>query len=423
MIHLFKILAVAAVCMVASLTVSAYDFEVDGFQYTILSEAEKTCEVSGHDESISGDIAIPQQANGYAVTAIGESFGIFSDALTGVEILKGVTVIGNRAFSNMRNLRNVVLPEGLISIGSSAFEGCVVLENIKIPNSVTAIGDYAFSGCDAFTMFVIPAGVTTIGKAVVGGRNLEEIVVESGNPNFATYDGGLYDKDLTVLNSFPTNKATVEFPETVVTIGLGAFSYCINLTSVTLPKSVRTLEERAFSFAGLTSISLPEGLSFIGDMAFQGTYLTSVTLPASLVEIGFEAFYWCQSLSSVTSLAITPPSAKSNTFEYIAPGAILYVPSGSVEVYKAADVWKNFYKIEEFAPTAIEVAAADGQLAVTADGSSLIVEGAEGLVSVYSAGGALVTRVGVTGGRAKIALPGHGLYVIKVGGAVRKVSM
>jgi hypothetical protein len=89
---------------------------------------------------------------------------------------------------------------------------------------------------------------------------------------------------------------SVTIPDTVTSIGAGAFEECVKLTSVTIPGSVRTIGEDAFDLCGLTSVSIGGGVISIGEYAFSECQsLTSVTIPASVTSIGDYAFFYCGS--------------------------------------------------------------------------------------------------------------------------------
>ena len=94
---------------------------------------------------------------------------------------------------------------------------------------------------------------------------------------------------------------SVTLPNTLKTIGYGAFWNCQKLQSVNIPESVTTIEAISFlNCVSLTSIVLPEGLNSMGYQAFyQCSGLKSVTIPSTLGTISQEAFYKCTGLTSL----------------------------------------------------------------------------------------------------------------------------
>ena len=109
-----------------SISTSAYDVEVDGIYYNLISKGN-VAEVTYGDNQYEGDITIPSSINVN-------------------EVEYSVTIIG-RAFSYCSGLTSVTLPNSVIIIGD-AFSGCSGLTSITIPNSVTSIGNSTFRNCN-----------------------------------------------------------------------------------------------------------------------------------------------------------------------------------------------------------------------------------------------------------------------------------
>jgi TolB-like protein len=191
------------------------------------------------------------------------------------------------------------------SIGDEAFEYCSELSSVTIPNSVTSIGDGAFEGCSGLSSVTIPNSVTSIGDgAFLGCSGLKAISVSPINRQYKDIDGVLFTKDGKILTSYPAGKIQTAYtiPNSVTSIGVGAFRGCSGLSSVTIPNSVTSIGDGAFrGCSGLSSVTIPNSVTSIGDEAFEYcSELSSVTIPNSVTSIGAWAFQGCSGLSSVT---------------------------------------------------------------------------------------------------------------------------
>ena len=123
---------------------------------------------------------------------------------------------------------------------------------------MTSIGNGAFSNCSSLT----------------------SVKVDSDNPSYKDIDGNLYTKDRKTLIQYAVGKSNASFtiPDSVTSIGNGAFSNCTSLTSIEIPDSVTNIGTSAFKDC---------------------SSLTSVVIGDSVTSIGNQAFYRCTSLTSI----------------------------------------------------------------------------------------------------------------------------
>ena len=367
-------IVIAMLCL--SNSIFALDFAVDGIFYNILSETDRTLEVTRKSGGYSGDVEIPKKlfhhGYTYTVTSIGNSAFADCYALTSVTIPNSVTSIGDKAFyrcgltsvtipysvtsigewafwkcssltsvnipnsvtsigvgafSDCSSLTSVTIPNSVTSIGNSAFYDCSALTSVTIPNSVTSIGNYAFSGCSSLTSVNIPHSVTSIGDGAFSDcLNLGTIDVNHDNTAFCSKNGILYNKGMTELLCCPGKMTSVTIPTSVTSIGNYAFDGCSALTSVIIPNSVTSIGEKAF---------------------YECSTLTSVTIPNSVTSIGNGAFQECDQLDTIYSLIVEPftcgPGFSYDNYKF----TTLYVPKGSLAAYERVDPWRNFWNIEE----------------------------------------------------------------------------
>ena len=403
---------IAVLC--ASLSASAYDFKSDGLYYNILSEEDRTVEVTyysnNYDDNknyVKGDIEIPRKLIHNSKTYT-------------------VTSIGYAAFRYCSSLTSVTIPNSVTSIGDDAFFGCSSLTSVTIPNSVTSIGESAFSNCSS----------------------LENINVDPENNNYSSIDGIVYNKNATNLISCPgakisvtipnsvtsignyafygcSNLTSVTIPNTVTSIGNYAFRECSSLTSVTIPNSVTSIGLEAFAYcSSLASVTIPNSVTSIGNYAFYGcSNLTSVTIPNSVTSIGYDAFYGCDNLKSIYMQCEVPIECNPGFGEKVLKENILYVPTGTIAKYEKVDPWRNFWNIEEMDFSGVEEIEADeyGAPHISVNNGVLTIDGIDSheSVTIYDMQGRIVYN-GISHTIDKLS---PGLYIVKAGSRTIKVSI
>lgn len=119
---------------------------------------------------------------------------------------------------------------------------------------------------------------------------------------------------------YKTNLTGMVIPEGVQTIGSTAFFGCMNLPTITLPRTLITIDEDAFNDSGLATITIPENVEYIGTWAFA----------------------FCDNLKEVFCKATTPPTLGATPFLQCPSNLQIYVPAESVDLYKSAQNWSDY---------------------------------------------------------------------------------
>ena len=171
--------------------------------------------------------------------------------------------------------------EGTEVICDGAFRGFESLQSITIPNPVRNIGNNAFRGCN-ICFFIC------------------------NSTYFQNDDVCLFNKDKTAIVSRIKDCVNYIIPNSVTSIGDGAFIGCKSLQSITIPNSVTSIGDHAFEHCeSLQSITIPNSVTKIENYAFSWCEsLQSVTIPNSVTSIGDEAFSFCEHLDKPSRLRL-----------------------------------------------------------------------------------------------------------------------
>ena len=343
------------------------------------------------------------------------------------------------------------IPATVETIYESAF-GNSRFESITIPNSVTEISRNAFWFCSELTSVTIPESVEEIGIGAFGVcLKLTSIEVDARNNIYASDDGLLYNRDKTLLHTYPAGLSddftvpsfvtgigpqafaggllsSVTIPNTVTTMGEGLFLGCKNLKSATFSNGLTEIPNNAFyNCFSLTTVELPRSITTIGGDAFNACFdLASITLPFSVTEIGEKAFKECTGLKELTVEWEIPLSVSENVFELVNTSDItLFVPNGTEALYQEADVWEDFGTIEKYdftsnasplAMTAVKVWTKNGVLYITGltPGKPLY---------IYNLAGQLVYSGLVKTEEERIPLAWRGISIVVAGEQILKVNV
>lgn len=298
----------------------------------------------------------------YELKSVGSAAFMDCSSLTKIKLPSCVNYIGFSAFAGCSKLKGFSIPSDVTSIEQATFGGCHELTDILIPTNVTKIDDFAFKGCEGLTSINIPYSVTSIGEGIVSGCwGLTSLTVDSHNRYYDSHD------NCNAIIKTSTNELIAGCPNTTIpngvkSIGRYAFSYYYDWYlnpdrsfSITIPNSVTSIADYAFyESSGLKSITIGNSVTSIGEKAFYSCRgLTSITLPGSLTSIGEDAFDDCDGVRNIYCYAEEIPKTVGfspfgdtkawNNYIYY---STLYVPETSIDSYKAAYGWKEFYRIK-----------------------------------------------------------------------------
>ncbi len=257
---------------------------------------------------------------------------------TDLTISNNIAEIGEYAFSNCKSLTSVTIGDNTISIGSYAFNNCASLSSVTIGNRVSTIGEYAFYGCSSlkgfFGKFASDDNRCLIVNGVLNAfipSNEREYTIPCGVSRI----GSSAFKACSTLEN-------ITIPDSVSEIGEYAFSDCSSLTSVTIPNSVTSIESYAFYLCGnLKDVIIGTGIKEIGERAFcrygSGSYSSSG---------GVNQECNCQTPCLKVYLKATNPPILFDHHTFFGGSMThktFYVPTESVEAYKAAEYWNYDY--------------------------------------------------------------------------------
>ena len=324
-------------------TICGYDRTTPNDYFSFYKLADGTYSISQKSgvDNFPKEVFIPATYNGVSVTAIAEKgFWRSEVKIDKVVLPDSITSIGMQAFNNKLKAFITSPNSRLTSIGEKVFYQCASLERAVLHN-ITTIDYYAFAECRALSDIVLPDTLVSIGSTV-------------------------FDNCSSLTN--------ITLPKNLASIGFRAFSNS-GLTSITIPKSVQTLEENAFvgcknltdayiesleswllicsspknqnlsnplvpctlhilSEDGndLTEIVIPSGISRISNYTFyKCSSLVSIVIPAGVTAIDKYAFYGCENLAS-----ISVPSSLTDIGSYAFSGCTslndISLPEGLVSI-------------------------------------------------------------------------------------------
>ena len=338
--------------------------------------------------STDGAVVEPYKTDVFGANIVSNTY---EDGKGVITFDNNVTSIGNEAFNNCASLTTITIPDGVTTIGEYAFYQCTALARINIPNSMTTIGEYSFRHCSSLKR----VDITDLSAYLKISFNLY-----SGNPcrnGAKLYINDVEATEITIPSDITeitkctfagcTSITSVTFHEGITSIGNYAFEYCSALANVTFDNCVTNIKSSAFNGCTslkrvditnlsawckiaiqntntspcrygaklylngeeVTELTIPADITSLVFCSFLGCYsLTDVTIHEGVSKICAFAFHSCINLKNVYCKPTTPPAIRKSdqgywrAFNKNASGRKIYVPTESVDAYKAANGWSEY---------------------------------------------------------------------------------
>ena len=342
---------------------------------------------------------------GSGISSIGDYIFNYCTNLTNISMGNNIRSINKGAFSACNRLETILLPDSLTNIGEDAFKGSLRLKSVIIPSNVKNIGKSAFVSCvypitmesdipptveeNAFgtTTIYVPCGsIETYKNAwpeLINQINYAptqyELQISSGiggsvNSSYITICDNRGQIEATpepYYHFVQWNDGNTENPRTITLTQDTSFAaeFALDRSGSCGENLVLVWtyddENKALTITGegaLTSnykfgleapiavekLIISEGVTAVGARAFADySTLKHISVAASVKTIYEQAFYNCIGLEEIFSYRATPSTAYSNSFDGIDKfNCTLHVLSASVDMYKAATGWRDFYYIQ-----------------------------------------------------------------------------
>ena len=259
-----------------------------------------------------------------------------------------------------------IVPEGTEVIGESAFKSNYYLRTIILPLSLNKIDDHAFVGL-YLTSVTWKHFPESIGKQLFGKSNVLIFDTLNDSDNCISVDGVLFSKDQKILLRFPNAKngseETYEIPEGTEVVSTRAFEDSRIYNRITLPSSLKLIENEAFAVEERTPTTLNARYGYywiwnvvcnalipptiVGD-PFMNHYEVNLFVPEKSFDIYRNTPYW-QDFRSINGDTGINTNQVGNSFSKIwIQSGILYLESGkeveAVEIYDANGVciWNEY---------------------------------------------------------------------------------
>lgn len=329
------------------------------------------------DNQLVSNLIIPNE-----ITSIKDYAFYRCRSLKSVLMSDNINYIGKAAFNACNNLTSVNLSNSITHLKEYVFNYCTKLENVTIPKSVVSIGDYAFYNCSKLSTISIPDSVTEIGEKAFSHfwnnqSSLISVIIGQDVNKIGQYAFANNNKLRFITNRSQTpqpieenvfenvNKATCELKVPVESYALYKKApvwrdFLIETDSISICVAgygmcgdglgwIVSCDSSVLTITGIGDMTTEWELNEAPWYPFKDS-IKYIFLPKGITSIGNYAFRGCSNVKEITCNALTPPTCGTSVFSDIDKTIPLLLPEASIDLYKIADQWEDFFSQEGPAP-------------------------------------------------------------------------
>ena len=288
------------------------------------------------------------------------------EALEDIILPNTIQTIGNYSFWGCSRIYKIELPTSLTKIGQSAFQSCTSLTSVNIKAPMSEIPPYCYANCSSLTSVVFGDNIKVIGSNAFSYCSaITDLVITSSIDSIAdnAFVGCSAVKSLSINDS----QEPIKLGRNVTSnIGIGLFSdfplkevyigrNIIAETPFDKNKSIEKIivGDQVTTFPDRTLGEMPQ-LSYLA-LGNKLEEIPSFSTCINLSEIEFGShikhlpdFSECLSIRKIKVKSAKPQSIETDFANKVYIDCELFIPKGSISYYQEANIWKNFFSINEY---------------------------------------------------------------------------